>query len=371
MAKKSNTGAGKMSISDIRSLINKKSGQNVAYNLTEENPSEVTEWIPTGARWLDSIICRGRLGGIPVGRVTEIAGLEATGKSFLAAQVAANAQKQGRVVVYFDSENAISPEFWELAGINVPDVVYVQTESVEKVLERVEDLLANFPDEKFVFIWDSLALTPSETDIKGDFNPLSSMAVKPRILSKGMSKLVVPLANAEATFLVLNQLKTNITSNVAEAMTNPYFTPGGKAMHYTYSLRIFLTARKGKASFILDDHGYRVGNQVKCKIEKSRFGTQGRICEFKIMWGGEVGVQDEESWLEAIKSSDSLNVGGAWYTLTHSDGTQEKFQKTTWMDKLKNEKFRTRILELIDEEVILKFDKREGVAEDFYEDEEK
>ena len=139
MAKKNNTGAGKMSISDIRSLINKKSGQNVAYNLTEDNPSEVTEWIPTGARWLDSIICRGHLGGIPVGRVTEIAGLEATGKSFLAAQVAANAQKQGRVVVYFDSENAISPEFWELAGITVDDVVYVQTESVEKVLERVED----------------------------------------------------------------------------------------------------------------------------------------------------------------------------------------------------------------------------------------
>ncbi len=89
------------------------------------------------------------------------------------------------------------------------------------------------------------------------------------------------------------------------------------------------------------------------------------------MWGGEVGVQDEESWLEAIKSSDSLNVGGAWYTLTHSDGTQEKFQKTTWMDKLKNEKFRARVLELIDEEVILKFDKREGAAVDYYEDEEK
>ena len=66
MAKKNNTGAGKMSISDIRSLINKKSGQNVAYNLTEDNPSKVTDWIPTGARWLDSIICRGHLGGIPV-----------------------------------------------------------------------------------------------------------------------------------------------------------------------------------------------------------------------------------------------------------------------------------------------------------------
>lgn len=370
MTKKKKTGAGKMSVSDIRSLINKRSGQNVAYNLNDENPSEVTDWIPTGSKWLDSIVCRGQSAGIPVGRITEIAGLEATGKSFLAAQIAANAQKQDRVVVYFDSENAISPEFWEMAGISIDDIVYVQAESVEKVLERVEDLLSNFEDQKFVFIWDSLALTPSESDISSDFNPLSTMAVKPRILSKGMSKLVVPLANAEATFVVLNQLKTNITSNIAEKLTMPYFTPGGKAMHYAYSLRIFLTARKGSSSFITDERGYRIGNEVKCKIEKSRFGTQGRTCNFKIMWGGEVGVQDEESWFEAIKGSDHLTNSGAWFTLKHDDGTEVKFQKKQWTGKLQDDKFRARVLELIDEEVILKFDRREGNAEDFYEPEE-
>lgn len=370
MAKKTKTGAGKMSVSDIRSLINKRSGQNVAFNLNQDNPSEVTDWIPTGSKWLDGIICRGRSAGVPVGRITEIAGLEATGKSFLAAQIASNAQQQGRIVVYFDSENAISPEFWEMAGINLDDIIYVQAESVEKVLERVEDLLANFDDQKFVFIWDSLALTPSESDIESDFNPLSTMAVKPRILSKGMSKLVVPLANAEATFIVLNQLKTNITSNIAEKMTTPFFTPGGKAMHYAYSLRIFLTARKGSSSFITDDRGYRIGNEVKCKIEKSRFGTQGRTCNFKIMWGGEVGVQDEESWFEAIKGSEFLTNSGAWFTLKHSDGEEVKFQKKQWTSKLQEEKFRTRVLELIDEEVILKFDRREGKAEDFYENQE-
>ena len=365
MAKKNNKGAGKMSIADMRNMINKKHGQSVAYSLVEDNPTDVKDFIPTGSRWLDSIICRGKLGGIPVGKVSEIAGLEATGKSYMAAQVAANAQKMGIDVVYFDAESAIDSNFLSAAGCNAENILYIQATSVEFVLETIEDIISQ-AENRVLFVWDSLALTPSETDIAGDFNPLSSMAVKPRILSKGMAKLVQPIANAEATLLVLNQLKTNITSNVAEAMTTPYFTPGGKAMHYTYSLRVWLTGRKAKASFITDERGFRIGSEVKVKLEKSRFGTAGRQCAFKILWGGEVGIQDEESWFEAVKSSEHLVSAGSWYTLTHSDGTTEKFQPGRWMEKMANEKFKNRILELMDEEVVLKFDKRQGNAEDYY-----
>ena len=89
---KKNTKAGKISMTDIRGMINKRAGMNVAHNLQEANPTEVKEWIPTGSRWLDSITCRGRLAGIPVGKVVEIAGLESSGKSYMAAQIAANAQ---------------------------------------------------------------------------------------------------------------------------------------------------------------------------------------------------------------------------------------------------------------------------------------
>ena len=365
MTKKKTKSVGKMSIADMRNMINKKHGQSVAYSLVEDNPTDVKDFIPTGSRWLDSIICRGKLGGIPVGKVSEIAGLEATGKSYMAAQVAANAQKMGIDVVYFDAESAISSEFLTAAGCDAENILYIQASSVEFVLETIEDIISQ-ADNRILFIWDSVALTPSETDIAGDFNPLSSMAVKPRILSKGMSKLVQPIANAEATLLVLNQLKTNITSNVAEAMTTPYFTPGGKAMHYTYSLRVWLTGRKAKASFITDERGFRIGSEVKAKLEKSRFGTAGRQCAFKILWGGQVGIQDEESWFEAVKSSEHLVSAGSWYTLTHSDGTTEKFQPGRWMEKMANEKFKNRILELMDEEVVLKFDQRQGNAEDFY-----
>lgn len=360
---------GRLSIGEMQKLINKKAGVEVAHNLSEDNPTQVKDWISTGSRWLDSIISRGRLAGIPVGKVTEIAGLESTGKSFLAAQVAASAQNMGIDVIYFDSESAIDPTFLESAGCDLDRLLYVQANSVEFVLETIEDLLEN-NESRMLFIWDSLALTPSVTDQEGDFNPLSSMAVKPRILSKGMAKLVQPIANAEATLLVLNQLKTNITSNIAEAMTTPYFTPGGKAMHYTYSLRIWLTGRKAKNSFVVDDRGFRIGSQVKVKLEKSRFGTAGRQCTFKILWGEEVGVQDEESWLEAIKGSPHIKTGGAWYTLMYADGSEEKFQGSTWIEKLKDEKFKARILELMDEEIILKFKDKTGDASAFYEVEE-
>jgi len=356
---------GRLSISEMRNLINKKAGMEVAFDLTKDNPTQVKEWIPTGSRWLDSIICRGQLAGIPAGKIVEIAGLEGSGKSYMAAQIAGNAQKMGIDVVYFDSESAIDPEFLTNAGCDIDNILYLQPSSVEYVLETIEELLGS-NENRMLFIWDSLALTPAVSDVEGDFNPQSSMAVKARILAKGMSKLTVPIAASGSTFLVLNQLKTNITNNVAEAMTTPYVTPGGKAMHYAYSLRIWLTKRKAKAAFIQDDNGYRVGCEVKATLKKSRFGSEGRQCTFKILWGHEVGIQDEESWFEAIKVSDNLKQAGAWYSLVYKDGTSEKFQASRWKEKLQEEKFKNRVLEIMDEEIIMRFDKKEGKAEDFY-----
>lgn len=82
-----------------------------SYDLLEDNPTIVKEWIPTGSRWLDSITCKGKMGGIPVGKITEIAGLSSVGKSYMAIQIAARAIKQGKVVVYYDSESALDRKF--------------------------------------------------------------------------------------------------------------------------------------------------------------------------------------------------------------------------------------------------------------------
>ena len=369
MAKKTKAKAGRVALHDLMSLVNKKAGRNVAHDLTGDNPTQVKEWIPTGSRWLDCIISKGRVAGIPVGKVTEIAGLEATGKSYMAAQIAANAQKQGKLVVYFDSESAIDPSFLEQAGCDLERLMYVQASSVEFVLEMIEELLGA-TDDKLVFIWDSLAFTPAVSDVEGDFNPQSSMAMKARILAKGMSKLTIPIADKQATFIVLNQLKTNIpqgpTARIV-AMTTPYITPGGKAMHYAYSLRIWLTGRKAKSSFVTDEKGFRIGSEVKVKLEKSRFGTQGRSCAFRILWGNEVGIRDEESWFDAIKSSEHLTSAGAWYTLKLPDGYEKKFQPSKWTQLIStDDEFKSRVIRLMDEEIVQKFDKREGSADSYY-----
>jgi len=364
--KTTTTKNGKLSIAELKNLINKTAGNEVAFSLVDDNPTDVAEWIPTGSRWLDSIICKGKMAGIPVGKITEIAGLSASGKSYMAAQVASNAQKMGIDVVYFDSESALDSDFLAKAGCDVENILYVQATSVEFVLETIEQLLdAN--GNKMLFVWDSLALTPANADLEGDFNPQSTMAQKPRILSKGMSKLVQPIANKQCTLLVLNQLKTNITSTPAEALVEPYFTPGGKALPYAYSLRIWLTGRKSKASYVVDDNGYRLGSEVKVKLKKSRFGTEGRECTFKILWGGEdVAIQDEESWFEAIKSSSNLEQSGAWYSLVFEDGTKEKFQGANWIEKLRNDKFKKRVLQLMDKELISNFVTKEGHASIYY-----
>lgn len=355
--------AGKIDLSAMKKRINKSVGMDVAHDLNEDNPTAVTEWIPTGSRWLDSIICRGKLAGIPVGKIIEIAGLSSAGKSYMACQIAANAQSMGHFVVYFDAESAIDPLFLEQAGINVnEDFMYVQAVSVEKTLETIEMLMSDYPDNQFLFIWDSIAATSSEKELEGDFNPQSSMAVKPRIFARAFPKLTVPLANQQCTLLLINQLKTNITTNVAEALTTPYIAPGGKAIEYFSSLRIWLTKRKAKAAYVTDETGVRKGSEVKVKIEKSRFGSEGRTCGFKILWGDEVRIQDEESWLEAIKASgtDRFRVGGGWCYLKDSQGNETKFRAANWLQKLDDPSFKQTVFEIMDHEIIKKFD-TEGI----------
>lgn len=368
-AGKVQSGSNRPSVAQLRSQINKSAGYEVAFDLQQENPSDVIDWISTGSRWLDSITAKGKMGGIPCGKVSEIAGLSSTGKSFLGCQIAKNAQDKGYLVVYFDSESAIDSTFMAKMGVDLNELIYVQAKSVEFVLEQIESFIDQGLD-KVLFIWDSLAMTPCETEIEGSFDPSTSMAVTPRILSRGFKKITQKIANNHCTLLILNQLKTNITRSTAEALTTPYITPGGLAPTYSYSLRIWLTGRKAKDSFVYDANGFRIGSEVKAKVEKSRFGTLGRECSFKILWGSDdVIIQDEESWLSAIMSvgkNDRLELNGSWYTLHCSDGSDVKFQSKDWIEKLKDQKFRLEITSLMDDLLIHRFASKQGNAANYY-----
>jgi RecA/RadA recombinase len=136
------TKAGKIDINAMKKFVNKKVGLDIAHDLNEDNPTEVKEWIPTGSRWLDSIVCRGKMAGIPVGKITELAGLSSAGKSYMACQIAAKAQKKGHCVVYFDAESAIDPAFLLNSGIDINnDFLYSfclsGTQSQQHLLKKI------------------------------------------------------------------------------------------------------------------------------------------------------------------------------------------------------------------------------------------
>jgi recombination protein RecA len=376
MAKLKEVKAGKVDVGELRKALNGKL-KGAVYDLREENPTDVKEWVSTGSTWLDGIIAKGKMAGIPVGKIVEIAGIQATGKSFLAAQIAGNAQKQGITAVYFDAESALNSEFLEKAGCDLESLIYIQPPDLESVFETMETLMGA-SEAKFLFVIDSLAATPTRVDNEGTFNPHERIGVKAALLAKAFQKITTPLAQHESTLIILNQLKVNIKATSEAPMGGKYLTdsqkyntPGGSSPDFFTSLRIWLTKSFAKDSMVYDDKGYQVGSYVKARIEKSRFGTQNRVAEFKILWGDTVGVMNEESVLEAIKGKTEHLETGTWNKLTYADGTVEKWQglEEGFVNLMKtNEKFKQRVMEIFDYEVIQKFDKKLGNAKDFLND---
>ena len=337
--KKQEQKVGKLSVKDIQAKLNKKfkSSSYQAFVLENgENPTKIKQWISTGSDWLDAIIAKGMKAGIPVGRVTELAGLESSGKSYLAALICANAQKMGIVPVYFDSEWSIDPTFWSNLGIQEDEILFIPAHSVEFVFETIKNMINENPGVQFLFVLDSLANTPTKSSEDADeVNPAATVSQKARIASEAMQQLTIPLEEGQHTMLILNQLKTRVGTTESGAMIGKYtpdedkwFTPGGKALHYAYSLRIWLKRGSAKKEFITNENGFRIGAEVKAKLKKCRFGTEGRECRFKIVWGDDtqLGVRNVESILEAIQTSEKIKSNGPWSGI---EGTDFKFQIVT------------------------------------------
>lgn len=360
---------------DTKSLIknlNKSLGIEGAYNLNENDPISVKEWIPTGSRYLDSIICKGRWGGYPIGRVTEIAGLAATGKSYLACVACKQAQDMGILPVYFDTEASLDRDFIEKLGIDLDNFIYIKARFLEEILESIERLMTE-TEQRMLFVLDSypMAAARGEAESKDGFNPNSTVGLKPRILSKSSERLSTVLSDHGSTWIIVNQLKANITSNIWEMKAKPHIALGGATMEYLCSLRIWLKKPFSKKTFIESEKGFRTGSTVRVHLEKSRFGTERRQCEFQISWAGEkLGILDEESWLEAIKPSARYS-GGAWRTITTLEGEEIKFRESDFADKCRNDlNFRQIILQMMEEEQVQKFQNQEGDVSHFYGKEE-
>ena len=348
------TRSGNSLVNDLRSELNKAAKENVAYDLHGDNPTNVKTWISTGSTLLDYIISNRRDGGIPVGKLTTIAGESASGKSLVVTQILANTQKMGGLAVYIDTENAASPEFMEQLGLDTKNnFMYVQPGTIEEVFENIERLIGlireKAPDKLVCIVWDSVAGTPVKAEIEGDYDPNSRIGLTAKALAKGMRKVTETLGKAQIALVFVNQLKVNIGVMFGDNRVEP----GGKALPYHASTRIWLTQHKGKANGqILNDKKQVIGFHTSAKTMKSRFGPSPRSCQFDVLFdlaNDRVGVDDEGSWLNAIAGTSGCIRTGGWYTI-NVGGEDKKFQSKEFPKLLEDKKFKKRVLDIIEEE---------------------
>ena len=347
-------GATNSLVNDLRSELNKAAKETVAYDLHGDNPTDVKTWIPTGSTLLDYLISNKRNGGIPVGKLTTIAGESASGKSLVVTQILANTQKMGGLAIYIDTENSASPEFMEQLGLDTKNnFMYVQPGTIEEVFENIERLIGlireKAPHKLVCIVWDSVAGTPVKAEIEGDYDPNSRIGLTAKALAKGMRKVTETLGREQIALVFTNQLKTNIGVMFGDNRVEP----GGKALPYHASARIWLTQHKSKANGeIRNAKKQIIGFHTSAKTMKSRFGPSPRTCEFDVLFdlaNDRVGIDDSGSWLTAIGGTPGCVRSGAWYTI-NVDGGDKKFQSKDFPKLLEDENFKKRVLDILEDE---------------------
>lgn len=226
----------------LRDSINSAMKEGVAYSITDEaTPSTVKGYISTGSTLLDVAISNKRDGGIPMGRLTEISGVESIGKSLIGAHILANTQKMGGIGVLIDTENAASIEILGKCGVNLDDLVYVQVGTIEEVFRVMESVITDLAsgkgkDKDITIIWDSVAATSAKAEIDGDYGD-HNIGIQARLISQGLRKIIPFIGKYGVTLVFINQLRMKIQ---AMPFSDPHVTPGGKAIPYFASVRIRL-----------------------------------------------------------------------------------------------------------------------------------
>ena len=172
-----------------------KDGGKIAYFLDEEeNPADITEWISTGSSMLDLAISNRPHGGLPVGKMIEFNGLEGTGKSLVSAHICAATQKKGGQAVVLDTENAAAPEFWKSLGVDLKNLLYVQTDTVEDIFETMERIVGlvrkSEKDRMLTIIVDSVAAASTKAELESDHGKDGFATGKSIIISKAMRKKI-------------------------------------------------------------------------------------------------------------------------------------------------------------------------------------
>lgn len=332
-----------------------------------DNPSNVYDFISTGCDALDLAISNRPNGGLPVGRIAEITGLEQTGKSVLCASIIAQTQKKGGMGIFIDTENAVSKEFFQMLGVDISrdKFLYVSESEIENIFEAIDVIIGKSIEQKnkkyITICVDSIAGATTRTEMESDYGKDGYATTKALVISKAMRKLTQMIGRGKITLVLTNQLRQILN---AQPFAEQWTSPGGKAIPFHATVRIRLNNMGKIKGPRVNNMEPIVGQKIQAKIVKNRVGPPHTYADYDFYFSS--GIDNYGSWLTILKKHNLIKSGGAWYNVVdESTGEEIKFQSKDFSELMKsNGSLREQLYLKICNKLIMTYEKKDFGIDD-------